>query len=137
VKRIENYYITLLYNGTSTHSKNLQLKQLEDDIKGKIVEQVQKITKFSSPTGLDIAHYVATLIENLVLEKSFDKMKIALNVFMILFPNITQDELQLIENNIEYLLTLRVVKKIPILTKVLHFSYEIVVAVFKKKFSEN
>jgi hypothetical protein len=57
-------------------------------------------------------------------------MRLAFDVFLALFPTITASDLQIVQRNIEYLLTINVVKKTPVLRKVLHYSYEIATAVF-------
>jgi hypothetical protein len=117
--------------------KDLKRAKGLDELMTTIVGQVRQISKFAkSPLALDLSHYVATLIENLVTKKGTDKMRLAFDIFLALFPTITASDLQIVQRNIEYLLTINVVKKTPILRKVLHYSYEIATAIFKKKFME-
>jgi hypothetical protein len=52
--------------------KDLKRAKGLDELKTTIVEQVRKMSKFSkSPLALDLSHYVATLIENLVTKIRF------------------------------------------------------------------
>jgi hypothetical protein len=73
-----------------------------------------------------LIQYLATLIEAIVEKKhDIDKMTLAKEILLVLFPDITDDELQFSEKTIEYMLSQNLIKKIPILRKALKYSWEI------------
>jgi hypothetical protein len=117
--------------------ETIKKQQKYDKIKLLIAGEVLKVRKFTSLLALDLCHYVAILIENLVKpHHHIDKLKLAFDVITSLFQNLTNQDFEKIKENIEYLLSLGVVKKVPILNKAMHLAYEIIVTIFKKKLLE-
>jgi len=52
-------------------------------------------------------------------------MALLKEILLQLIPNITNDELLFVENTIDYMLSQKLIKKIPILKKALKYSWEI------------
>jgi hypothetical protein len=115
--------------------QNLQKSQTAETIKQDIIDVIKKIkTLVTSPSNLELIQYLATLIEAIVEKKhDIDKMALAKEILLGLFPNITDDELQFSENTIEFMLSQNLIKKIPILKKALSYSWEILKRVIKVK----
>ena len=60
-------------------------------------------------------------------------MALLKEILLQLIPNITNDELLFVENTIDYMLSQKLIKKIPILKKALKYSWEILKKVIKIK----
>jgi hypothetical protein len=115
----------------------IEQKKYIDDLKIDIVDHVKKIQKFTNADDIELANYIATIVENLVTNKKLDKMGLVLDVFKDLFNDVTPQQLQAIERNIEHLLKINAIKRVPILKKLTHYTYEIVLAILKKKVLES
>jgi hypothetical protein len=115
--------------------QGLKKSETIESIKQDIINVIQNIKSLiSSPSNLELIHYLATLIEAIVDKKhNIDKMTLLKEILSQLFPSITNDELLFAENTIEYMLSQNLIKKIPILKKALSYSWEIFKKVIKIK----
>jgi hypothetical protein len=106
---------------------NLQKTQIINTIKQDIISTIQKITNIvQSPNSLELLHYIALLIESIVDKNlQIDKMTLLKDILKILFPNISDEELIFAENAVEYMLSEKLIKGVPILKKALTYAYEI------------
>ena len=104
----------------------IQKKQKLDAIKTQIIHRVKLIDKFSNPIGLDIIHFVSLLAKNL-LTADLDVVlsEFVIQIFQLLYPSLSQADLQQIEANIEYLESLGLIKRVPILIRALNWAYQI------------
>ena len=94
-----------------------RLKQLSkrDDIFIQITNEVKQIIHITKPSSPELIQYVASLIENLVLKKhSIDKQKLLEDIIKSLYPEITEKDLEAINETLEFLLTSGNIKKISI-----------------------
>jgi hypothetical protein len=106
-----------------------------ETIKQDILNAIQSIKSLIlSHTNIELIHYLATLIEAIVDKKyDIDKMALLKEILSQLIPNIINDELLFVENTIDYMLSQKLIKKIPILKKALKYSWEIFKKVIKIK----
>jgi len=106
-----------------------------ETIKQDILNAIQSIKSLIlSHTNIELIHYLATLIEAIVDKKyDIDKMAFLKEILLQLIPNITNDELLFVEHKIDYMLSQKLIKKIPILKKALKYSWEIFKKVIKIK----
>ena len=106
---------------------NLQKAQTIDTIKQDIISTIQKITNIvQSPKSLELLHYIALLIESIVDKNlQIDKMALLKDILKVLFPNISDEELNFAENAVNYMLSQNLIKGIPILKKAMNYAYEI------------
>jgi len=106
---------------------NLQKAQTIDTIKQDIISTLQKITNIvQSPKSLELLHYIALLIESIVDKNlQIDKMALLKDILKVLFPNISDEELNFAENAVNYMLSQNLIKGIPILKKAMNYAYEI------------
>jgi hypothetical protein len=113
----------------------LKKSETIETIKQDIVNAIQSIKSLVlSPSNLELIHYLATLIEAIVDKKhNIDKMTLLKEILLQLFPSTTNDELVFAESTIEYMLSQKLIKKIPILKKALSYSWEILKKVIKIK----
>jgi hypothetical protein len=70
-----------------------------------IISELQKIADLPIlKLDLELLSYVCNLVENLVKKKTqIDKKALVLEIFSKLFPDISTDDIQQIDKNIEYL----------------------------------
>ena len=106
-----------------------------ETIKQDILNAIQSIKSLIlSHKNIELIHYLATLIEAIVDKKyDIDKMALLKEILLQLIPNITNDELLFVENTIDYMLSQKLIKKLPILKKALKYSWEILKKVMKIK----
>ena len=106
---------------------NLQKAQTIDTIKQDIISTLQKITNIvQSPKSLELLHYIALLIEFIVDKNlQIDKMALLKDILKVLFPNISDEELNFAENAVNYMLSQNLIKGVPILKKAMNYAYEI------------
>src|SRR5579871_299038 len=114
--------------------QSIQRKQKVDAIKQQIINQVKSVQKFSTPTGIDIIHFVCLLAENL-LTKDLEVITsdFVISIFQTLYPSLTEAELQQIESDINHLKSLGLIKKVPILIRALNYAYQIAQSLLFKK----
>jgi len=106
---------------------NLQKAQTIDTIKQDIISTIQKITNIvQSPKSLELLHYIALLIESITDKNlQIDKMALLKDILKVLFPNISDEELNFAENAVNYMLSQNLIKGIPILKKAMNYAYKI------------
>ena len=106
---------------------NLQKAQTIDTIKQDIISTIQKITNIvQSPKSLELLHYIALLIESITDKNlQIDKMALLKDILKVLFPNISDEELNFAENAVNYMLSQNLIKGVPILKKAMNYAYEI------------
>lgn len=109
---------------------DILLKEKRDKILTTIVQEVQKYTTknyFTGKQDVRLIRFVCLLIENLVKKKhKLDKLELFRDVFISIFPDITNDDLTYNCQIVEDLLTNRQIKKYPVLKYALHLAYEFI-----------
>ena len=66
------------------------------------------------------------IIESIVDKNlQIDKMTLLKDILKVLFPNISDEELNFAENAVNYMLSQNLIKGIPILKKAMNYAYEI------------
>jgi hypothetical protein len=109
--------------------RDLITEQIKDDIINALLK-VKNIIK--SPTSLELIHYITLLLESIVEKKAgIDKLALFNDILKTLFPNITEDELTKAEEVINFLLSNKLIKKIPILKKALFYASDILKKLIK------
>jgi len=112
---------------------NLSKLSKRDNILNEIVTEVKKIVHLTYPTCIELIEYIGTLIENLVIKRdAIDKKQIFIDILKIVFPSITDEEINISVQAIEYLLNTKAIKKIPLLKYALHLSRELIGSFLKK-----
>ena len=86
----------------------------EDEIIGIIVTLVNKVTNvITDPKMLDLLSYIANLVENLVKDKyQIDKKNILVKIYKLVFPDITDEDIAAILENLQHLYDAGEIKKI-------------------------
>jgi hypothetical protein len=108
--------------------EDIYVKTKRDKIIKKIVDEVNKyLVHFASPDDIKLVRYIATLIENLVKRKDFNKLGIFVDILKLVFPDKVNGEIiKRAIDLLEDLLKNKQIKKIPVLKYALHLSYELV-----------
>ena len=87
----------------------------EDEIFSLIVALVKKVAPLvNDPKFMDLLEYVANLVENMVRDSDkIDRDTLIIRVYKEIFPQITDDDIQTLKNNIQYLKDNKLIHKIP------------------------
>ena len=97
---------------------NLQVLAIKNDIQNIIINELSKI-KLTYPTDVALIHYISLLVENLLKPKSkIDKLHFVFDIIKAVFPAVTDNELVIIGDIIHYLLSTKMVSKIPFVSYV-------------------
>lgn len=111
--------------------KTLQVKVEFERIVCDLVGKIKGMCHLTSPTSIELLHYLSTLVENVVTKKQgIIKMDVLLAVVRIIFPQVSDDEIKLVISIVEHLLSLKVIKKIPLLKYAGIYGKEILKKVF-------
>jgi hypothetical protein len=107
-----------------------QLKKREK-IKTEILTEVRKFISFcNDPKNTKLLTCIAIMIESLVLKKhNIDKLDLMIEILKLLFPNVTEDDIDFAKSHVEAELIDKKIKGIPVLRNALSYTFEIV---FKK-----
>lgn len=91
---------------------SLQLHYEVNDIIQKVTLMVKEIPEFQSlKFNHDLTLYVLNMVVNMVKSKKIDPKEVALNILSKIF-NLNDDEINILSNQIDYLLSTNAVKKI-------------------------
>src|ERR1700694_3045362 len=93
-----------------------------------IITEVSKLLQyFSGVHDSKLVRFIATMIENLIKKKyECDKKQIFINVVKTLFPEVSDNELNISLNILEDLLSSNQIKKIPVLRYAVHLAKELI-----------
>ena len=100
-----------------------------------LVQKIQTIpTHQALKLDLELTLYICKVVENIIGSKSststIDKSTIVINVFQAIYPDLTDDQIAYIKQQIQYFWANKLIKRVPALIRLGIFTFNLV----KKKF---
>ena len=99
-----------------------------------LVQKIQSIPNHQAlKLDLELTLYICKVVENIIGSKSststIDKSNIVVSVFQAIFPDLTDDQIAYIKQQIQYFWSNKLIKRVPMLIRVGVYAFNI----FKKK----